>query len=103
MFEIYDLKFVWNLALGIWNLGKLAHIKSGGAVKGNRDSIAKRLGVKRFTGGVVKNGYILVRQRGTKIFAGVGTMRGADDTIFATREGKVSFKTLKGKKYVSVL
>lgn len=80
----------------------MAHIKSGGAVKGNRDSIAKRLGVKRFTGGVVKSGYILVRQRGTKIFAGSGTTKGGDDTIFAIQPGKVSFKTLKGRKFICV-
>lgn len=80
----------------------LAHIKSGGAVKGNRDSVAKRLGVKRFTGGTVKSGYILVRQRGTKIFAGAGTKTGADDTVFSIRDGKVSFKTLRGKKYICV-
>lgn len=81
----------------------MAHIKSGGAVKGNRDSIAKRLGVKRFTGGMVKSGYILVRQRGTKIFAGQGTKKGSDDTIFAVRDGKISFKKLRGKKYITVL
>ncbi len=81
----------------------MAHIKSGGTVKGNRDSVAKRLGVKRFTGGIVKSGYILIRQRGTKIFAGEGAKKGADDTIFATRPGKVSFKTLKSRKFVCVL
>ncbi len=81
----------------------MAHIKSGGAVKGNRDSVAKRLGVKRFAGGIVKSGYVLVRQRGTKIFAGQGTKKGVDDTIFAIRDGKISFKKLRGKKYINVL
>jgi large subunit ribosomal protein L27 len=81
---------------------KLAHIKSGGAVKGNRDSVAKRLGVKRFTGGKVLSGHVLVRQRGTKIFAGVGCAMGGDNTIFAIRDGEVYFKTLKGKKIVCV-
>jgi large subunit ribosomal protein L27 len=80
----------------------MAHIKSGGAVKGNRDSVAKRLGVKRFTGASVLSGHVLVRQRGTKIFAGAGCDMGGDNTIFATKDGEVYFKTVKGKKVVCV-
>lgn len=80
----------------------MAHIKSGGTVKGNRDSIAKRLGIKRFTGNVVRSGAILVRQRGTKYMAGEGCDVGGDDTVFATCDGMVGFKLKRGKKYVFV-
>jgi large subunit ribosomal protein L27 len=80
----------------------MAHIKSGGAVKGNRDSVAKRLGVKRFSGGKVLSGHVLVRQRGTKIMAGPGCSMGGDNTIFAVQDGEVYFKTHQGKKFVCV-
>jgi len=42
----------------------MAHKKGAGSTKNGRDSNAKRLGVKRFGGQVVKAGNILVRQRG---------------------------------------
>lgn len=81
----------------------MAHTKSTGAVKGNRDSIAKRLGVKVYGGQTVKAGNIIVRQRGTKFHAGNGTAIGKDDTLFAVQPGKVAFKTLRGKQYVEVI
>lgn len=81
----------------------MAHTKSQGAVKGNRDSISKRLGVKVFGGELVKCGNIIVRQRGTKFFPGIGTMAGRDSTIMAKADGIVKFKTLKGKKYVEII
>lgn len=81
----------------------MAHTKSQGAVKGNRDSISKRLGVKLFGGQKVMVGNVVVRQRGTKFFPGKGVGMGRDFTIFATSSGKVSFKKLKGKQYVEVV
>ncbi len=80
----------------------MAHTKSQGAVKGNRDSISKRLGVKVFGGAKVIAGNIIVRQKGNKFFAGKGTEIGRDFTIFAVKAGIVGFKTLRGKKYVEV-
>lgn len=81
----------------------MAHTKSQGAVKGNRDSISKRLGLKHHGGEAVIPGNIIARQRGTKIFPGVGASMGRDFTIFAKTKGKVSFKTRLGKKYVEVI
>lgn len=81
----------------------MAHTKSTGAVKGNRDSIAKRLGVKLFGGQVAKTGSIIIRQKGTKYHSGNGTGIGKDYTIFATQPGKVAFKKLRGKQYVEVV
>lgn len=80
----------------------MAHTKSQGAVKGNRDSISKRLGVKVFGGEKVKAGNILIRQKGTKFHPGNGVTLGRDFTITATTPGVVRFKTLRGKKMVEV-
>ncbi|OGH23446.1 MAG: 50S ribosomal protein L27 [Candidatus Levybacteria bacterium RIFCSPHIGHO2_01_FULL_41_15] len=81
----------------------MAHTKAQGAVRGNRDSRAKRLGVKLYQGHKVKPGNIIVRQRGTKFFPGAGVDIGKDHSIFALDSGMVSFKILKGKKFIEVL
>ena len=81
----------------------MAHTKAQGSVKGNRDSRAKRRGVKLYGGQVATTGNIIVRQKGTKFNAGTGVAMGKDFTLFAMQEGKVNFKTLKGKKYVEVI
>jgi len=61
----------------------MAHKKAGGSSKNGRDSNAKRLGVKRFGGQVVKAGEILIRQRGTNTHPGINVGIGKDDTLFA--------------------
>ncbi len=83
----------------------MAHKKAGGSTRNGRDSIAKRLGVKRFGGQLVIAGNILVRQRGTRFHAGQNVDRGRDDTLFATADGKVVFeiKGPKKRKFVSVV
>jgi large subunit ribosomal protein L27 len=81
----------------------MAHTKAQGAVKGNRDSRAKRLGVKIYGGQKAAAGNIIVRQKGTKVRAGKGVSMGKDFTLFSVTEGTVTFKTLKGKKFVEVL
>jgi len=81
----------------------MAHTKAQGSVKGNRDSRPKRRGVKLYGGESTSVGNIIVRQKGSKFNAGDGVAMGKDFTLFALREGKVNFKTLKGKKYVEVI
>jgi large subunit ribosomal protein L27 len=81
----------------------MAHTKAGGTTKGNRDSVAKRLGIKLYGGQKAKPGNIIVRQKGSKIFPGPGTLMGNDFTVFSVSEGLVHFKTLKGKKLVEVI
>ena len=81
----------------------MAHTKSQGAVRGNRNSIAKRLGVKLYGGQYAINGNIIVRQKGTRIYPGSGVSMGKDFTIYATSDGIVKFKQLRGKKLVEVL
>ena len=62
------------------------------SARNGRDSCGKRLGVKRFDGQVVRKGSILVRQRGTKIHAGVNVGQGRDFTLFALVDGSVKFQ-----------
>lgn len=70
----------------------MAHKKGMGSSRNGRDSISKRLGIKRFGGEKVKAGSILVRQRGTKFKPGINVGRGRDDTLFAKISGIVKFK-----------
>ena len=69
----------------------MAHTKAAGSTSLGRDSQSKRLGVKLFAGQYAKAGMVIVRQRGTKFFAGVGVKKGGDDTLFASRTGTVQF------------
>lgn len=82
----------------------MAHKKAGGSSRNGRDSAGRRLGVKKFGGENVLAGNILVRQRGTRIKAGLNVMVGSDDTLFAVADGVVTYETLPtGQKRVSVL
>lgn len=80
----------------------MAKVKSSGVAKGNKDSISKRLGVKRTGGESVESGTILVRQRGTRFHPGLGTGIGKDFTIFARLSGIVQFRRQRGRKFVYV-
>ena len=75
----------------------MAHKKGQGSSTNGRDSIGKRLGVKRFAGQTVTAGSILVRQRGTTFKPGVNVGVGSDYTLFAKTDGVVAF-TYRGKK-----
>jgi large subunit ribosomal protein L27 len=81
----------------------MAHKKGLGSSKNGRDSESKRLGVKIFDGQEIKAGMILVRQRGTRFRAGSGAGTGRDHTIFATRDGRVSFRTSGNGRVVSIV
>ena len=81
----------------------MAHKKGVGSSKNGRDSIGKRLGVKRHAGQQVHAGTILVRQRGTKIHPGLNVGKGNDDTLYALIDGTVKYERLgKVKKRVCV-
>lgn len=80
-----------------------AHHKGQGSTSNGRDSAGRRLGAKAADGEFVTAGSIIYRQRGTKIFPGVNTRRGNDDTIYATVDGIVKFERLgRDKKQASV-
>ena len=69
----------------------MAHKKGQGSVKNGRDSVSKRLGVKKFGSEEVVAGNIIIRQRGTKWQPGKGVGLGRDYTIFALVDGTVRF------------
>lgn len=77
----------------------MAHTKAKGTSKLGRDSRAKRLGVKIFGGQKIEAGQIIIRQRGSKFFTGIGTAMGADDTLYAKVAGIVNFKKTKIQKF----
>jgi large subunit ribosomal protein L27 len=79
----------------------MAHKKGQGSVRNGRDSVSKRLGVKRFGGQFVTAGSILVRQRGTKFQAGTNVGTGRDWTLFALVDGKVLFD--KDSRRINIL
>ena len=81
----------------------MAHKKAGGSTKNGRESIGKRVGVKKFGGEYVKPGNILMRQRGNTFHAGYGVGCGKDFTLFAIAQGNVKFSTRNNKKYIDVL
>jgi len=81
----------------------MAHIKTGKSTRGNRDSIAKRLGVKIYGGQKVIAGNIIVRQRGTRLHPGNGVKMGRDYTIYAAKDGTVNFRRKLGNKIINVV
>ena len=81
----------------------MATKKAGGSSRNGRDSAGRRLGVKKFGGENVIPGNIIVRQRGTKFHPGDNVGIGKDHTIFATKNGKVTFKKTRIRTFVSVI
>jgi large subunit ribosomal protein L27 len=80
----------------------MAHKKGLGSSRNGRDSNPQFLGVKMFAGQTVKAGNIIVRQRGTRFRPGTGTGIGKDDTIFAVRDGVISFRTSGDRRFVEI-
>ncbi len=82
----------------------MAHKKAGGSSRNGRDSIGKRLGLKKYGGEIIVSGNILVRQRGSTYHAGQNVGRGKDFTLFALADGVLKFhKGRNNRKYISVL
>lgn len=80
----------------------MAHKKGVGSSRNGRDSNAKRLGVKEYGGESVRAGYILVRQRGTKLHPGKNVGLGKDYTLFSLIDGIVKFEGDRNRRRVSV-
>lgn len=77
----------------------MAHTKAAGSTRLGRESASKRLGIKLFDGQVVKTGFILARQRGTKWVPGKNVKKGSDDTLYAASSGVVKFAAKKLKRF----
>jgi large subunit ribosomal protein L27 len=77
----------------------MAHHKGQGSTRNGRDSNSQRLGLKASGGQKVTAGSIIIRQRGTPFKPGLNVGKGKDDTLFALKDGIVTFKS----KTVSIL
>jgi large subunit ribosomal protein L27 len=78
----------------------MAHKKGQGSVRNGRDSVSKRLGVKKFGSESVIAGNILIRQRGTRFRAGANVGMGRDHTLFALTDGVVKFDRANRRVHV---
>ena len=81
----------------------MAHKKAGGSSRNGRDTIGRRLGVKKFGGEAVVPGNIIIRQRGTKVHPGGNVGMGRDHTLFALTDGNVKFHKTRSRTTVSVV
>lgn len=81
----------------------MAHKKAGGSTSLGRDSISKRLGVKKYGGQKVVVGNIIIRQRGTRYHAGKNVRLGKDQTIYAVKDGVVKFQRKQLRGYDGIL
>ncbi len=86
----------------VFDLQLFASKKGAGSTRNGRDSNAQRLGVKRFGGENVIAGNIIVRQRGTRFYAGHNVGIGRDHTLFALVAGTVQFSNRRNRKYVDI-
>ncbi|MCL2319690.1 MAG: 50S ribosomal protein L27 [Treponema sp.] len=81
----------------------MARKRGGSGAKNGRDSNPHYLGIKVSGGGIVKAGSIIVRQRGTHIHPGTNVGCGGDYTLFALKDGTVSFVQHRGRKLATVV
>jgi len=77
----------------------MSHVKAGGTAKNTRDSQGQRLGVKIYGGQKVKTGQVIVRQVGLTKRAGKGTKVSRNYTVHADRDGVVTYKTRKVRRF----
>jgi large subunit ribosomal protein L27 len=77
----------------------MSHVKAGGSTKNNHNNAGQRLGVKRFSGQKVRAGEVLVRQVGATKIAGAGTYTSRNFTIHAAKDGVVSFREVKIRRF----
>lgn len=80
----------------------MAHTKAQRAVKGNRDSISKRRGIKIWGGQAVQPGSIIIRQKGSLYKAGEHVHLAKDFTLMALKAGMVKFYKRLGKRFVTI-
>jgi large subunit ribosomal protein L27 len=81
----------------------MARKRGGSGAKNGRDSNPQYLGIKASAGTLVKAGTIIARQRGTKIHPGLNVGCGGDYTLFALKDGTVSFSERRGRKLAGII
>lgn len=77
--------------------------KAAGRARQGTPRKGRRLGIKVFGSQKVKNGQIILNQIGSTFHPARGTKMGRNFTIYSLKEGKVNFRTLKGKQIVEVI
>jgi large subunit ribosomal protein L27 len=77
----------------------MSHVKAGGSSKNIHNNAGPRLGLKRSGGQTVKKGEIIVRQVGATKIAGPGTYVSRNFTIHAGRDGVISFREVKTRRF----
>lgn len=84
----------------------MAHKKAGGSkAQQGSNVIGKRLGIKIPHGSTIREGQIIVRQRGRSILPGKNVGMGKDYTLFAKVDGIVEFikaKRVGNRKKVNI-
>ena len=81
----------------------MAHKKAGGSAKNLTDSNAQYLGIKKHDGEAVKTGVIILRQRGTTVLPGNNVGMGKDHTLFALKDGVVSFHQKRKENFTGAV
>lgn len=81
----------------------MAHTKAGGSTRQKGNRRGKHLGVKMFGGQKITSGNIIVRQKGGSINPGLGVKRGRDFTLYAVRDGIVTFIKRNGRQFAAVM
>ena len=77
----------------------MSHVKAGGTAKNIHDSPGQRLGVKVYGGQKVKTGQVIVRQVGLTKRAGKGATVSRNYTVHAERDGVVTYKVRKVRRF----
>ena len=80
----------------------MAHKKGVGSSRNGRDSNGQRRGIKAYGGQVVSGGSIIVRQCGSKYYAGENVGKGKDNTLFAKISGQIEFYSSKNRKFIRI-
>ncbi len=71
----------------------MAHTKAIGSTQLGRDSRPQYRGLKLHDGQIAKIGNIIVRQTGSTVIAGSGVRTGSDYTLYAVKDGLVTYTT----------
>jgi large subunit ribosomal protein L27 len=77
----------------------MAHKKAQWSTSNWRDSNAKRLGVKVYGWQKVISGNIIIRQKGNKFWPAEWVSEGQDFTLFAVKDGTVTFTEKRRKRF----
>lgn len=81
----------------------MAHRKAGGTAKNLHDSQPKYLGTKLYAGERAVPGAVIIRQRGSKIVAGTNVGTGTDHTLYALKEGVVTYRDIRRTRFDGTL